>query len=74
MVEPSDPNLLEDEAARYLNVSSRTLQKWRQIGGGPKFIKLGGGRLVRYRRSALDEFLASGERNNTSVAKARGVA
>lgn len=59
-----DRNLIENEAAHYLNVSTRTLQKWRQIGGGPKFVKMG--RLVRYRLSALDEFLALGAQINTS--------
>ena len=41
----------ELEAAKYLNVSHRTLQKLRVVGGGPKFIKLG--RKVRYRLADL---------------------
>jgi excisionase family DNA binding protein len=56
----------EMEAATYLSVQQRTLQKWRQIGGGPRFVKLG--RVVRYRKGDLDEFVAAGERRNTSEA------
>ena len=72
MSEHSDNLCKEDEAARFLGVSIRTLQKWRQVGGGPKFVKLGGvnGRLVRYRRLALEEFSMRDERSNTSQAVA----
>lgn len=36
-------------------VSARTLQRWRFVGIGPKFLKLG--RMVRYRRSDLDAYI-----------------
>jgi predicted DNA-binding transcriptional regulator AlpA len=37
-----------DEAAvaRFLNVSSRTLQRWRVEGGGPQFIRAGARRVL----------------------------
>lgn len=66
MPDPSSRVLTEVEAAKYLNISPRTLQKWRQVGGGPTYRALG--RLVRYRHADLDAFLAAGERRNTSEA------
>jgi hypothetical protein len=39
---PSHPVFLNNEqAARYLNLSPRTLEKHRVIGGGPRFRKFG---------------------------------
>jgi len=53
-----------EEAASYLAVSRQTLELLRVKGGGPRYAKLG--RLVRYRRAALDEWLASKEQNHTA--------
>lgn len=50
-------------AAELLGVSRQRLEKLRITGFGPKFVKVG--RLVRYRRSDLDEWLRSRERRNT---------
>lgn len=44
--------LTNDEAAEYLRLSPRTLEKQRVIGGGPKFRKFG--RRVMYAASDLD--------------------
>ena len=44
--------LNNDEAAKFLNLSPRTLEKQRVIGGGPRFRKFG--RLVRYAVSDLE--------------------
>ncbi len=39
---PTQPAFLNnEEAARYLNLSPRTLEKHRVIGGGPRFRKFG---------------------------------
>ena len=43
----------EQQAAKYLNVAVRTLQKWRCRGGGPFFIKTSA-RHVRYRQADLN--------------------
>lgn len=52
-----DPLLSEVEAAQFLGVKPTTLQVWRCTNRYPlKFIKVG--RLVRYRQSSLDAFLA----------------
>ena len=42
----------EGPAAVFLNQSKRTLQAWRQRGGGPKFVRLSA-RAVKYRRVDL---------------------
>ena len=58
--------LTEVDAARYLAVSRRTLQAWRQKGGGPGYTKLG--ESVRYRLQTLNEWAASRTRHSTSDA------
>ena len=51
------PPLLDPEqAATFLQLSSRTLAKWRSIGRGPAYVKVG--RLPRYRQSDLDNYLS----------------
>lgn len=53
-----DPLRTEAEAAEALGVKATTLQIWRCTKRYPlPYIKVG--RLVRYRQSALDAFLAS---------------
>ena len=52
------------EAADYLGLKATTLNKWRCHGTGPPYIKVG--RLVRYRRADLDEFLRERVRTSTS--------
>ncbi|HVZ99145.1 MAG TPA: helix-turn-helix domain-containing protein [Caulobacterales bacterium] len=46
-------------AARFLGVSPQTLEKWRcyRPEDGPAFMKIG--RVVRYRRSDLLDFMAA---------------
>lgn len=43
-------------AADYLNLSPRTLEKWRCQGKGPKYLA---GKKVKYRESDLDAYLES---------------
>lgn len=52
-------------AARYLNVSPPTLERWRQQGTGPKFIRVGL-RGVRYLESDLDAYVEAQRRSSTS--------
>lgn len=53
------PNIVisENEAARRLGVSPRTLQRWRDEGDGPAFVRLGA-RRVGYRPADLDAWVA----------------
>ncbi len=46
-----------NEAACYVKLSRRTLEKKRLTGGGPRFIKLG--RAVRYSMDDLDDWINS---------------
>lgn len=54
--QPTDPLLTPPEAAVYLGVTENTLSVWRCVGRyNIQFVKVG--RLVKYRKSALDAFL-----------------
>jgi excisionase family DNA binding protein len=48
----------EPRAAAYLGVSRRFLQRCREQGIGPAFVKLGI-RTIRYPRTSLDEWVRS---------------
>jgi excisionase family DNA binding protein len=56
--------MTEQEAARRLTVSVKTLQAWRVRGGGPRFVKVG--RLVRYTEAAIEEFIRLHTLSSTS--------
>jgi excisionase family DNA binding protein len=45
----------QQEAADYLRVTVRTLRRWQQTNTGPEFSKAG--KLIRYRKSKIDEWL-----------------
>ena len=47
----------EQQVAEYLSMSVGSVRKWRRLGGGPKFIKIG--RSVRYRREDVEAWLGS---------------
>jgi len=60
-------NLLnQSEAASFLRLSERTLERLRCTGGGPKFCKLG--RRVLYLQSDLDAWVAARIVGSTSEA------
>jgi predicted DNA-binding transcriptional regulator AlpA len=42
-------------AAQYLGTSVPTTQRWRRLGTGPDWVKMGG--LVKYRKYALDRYI-----------------
>ncbi|WP_291519112.1 helix-turn-helix domain-containing protein [Acidovorax sp.] len=56
--------LTNDEAAEYLRLSPRTLEKQRVFGGGPKFRKFG--RRVMYAVADLDTWAAERSFESTS--------
>ena len=64
-VESPDDLLSDGEAARVLRLSPRTLQRWRQEGSGPPFLRMSPG-MVRYLRSDLSQFLKDSRRRSTS--------
>jgi DNA-binding transcriptional MerR regulator len=57
--------LLTCEAAELLRISPRTLEKWRSIGGGPVFVKLG--RRALYKFSDLEAFQEARRYEATSI-------
>ena len=56
------------EAARFLGLSDRTLEKHRIFGTGPTYSKLGG--RVVYQLDDLDEWAKKGRRTSTHDPKA----
>jgi predicted DNA-binding transcriptional regulator AlpA len=50
--------LSPQQAAEYLGFSVPTLERWRRLGVGPKFVKLGGNR-VAYLPRHLNEYIES---------------
>ena len=53
-----------EEAAAYLNLLPRTLEKFRTIGGGPRFRKFG--HCVKYTQADLDAWANSRVCESTS--------
>ena len=47
----------ENAVAATLGISKKTLQQWRFLGRGPKFVKLG--RLCRYKKEEIDNHVNS---------------
>jgi len=52
-----DEWLTVDEVCAELKISRRTFDRWRALGTGPKAKRLGGSGGIRIRRSWLDEWL-----------------
>ena len=59
--------ITEEPAAEFLNLTPRKMQKDRQVGGGPKFIRISA-RCIRYRRIDLREYAEARMVSNTSEA------
>ena len=55
----------ETEAADFLDVTPRSLQSWRQRGGGPPFFRLSA-RCVKYTRYRLKRWYDARMRSSTS--------
>ena len=61
---PNTPLLTTQDAAAYLHLSPRTLEKWRLIGGGPRYRKLI--HRVVYVQSDIDTWVDEQARTSTS--------
>ncbi|MEN3164110.1 helix-turn-helix domain-containing protein [Tistrella mobilis] len=62
----SVPRLMRpDEVATYLDVSERTLERWRICGEGPRYINLSR-KVIRYTAQHLVEFLEQRVKDNTA--------
>ena len=58
-------HLTQTEVARRWCLSPRTLERWRWLGQGPAFLKLGG--RVAYRLEDVEAFEAAQTRDATSA-------
>ena len=56
----ANPMHTEKSAADYLGVTPSCLRRWRRLGIGPSWVRCG--RLVRYRQSALETYIAENTR------------
>ncbi len=56
----------EDETAALLDVKPRTLEYWRQTGKGPKYVRLGSRKYVKYFGAHLLDHIANNSFENTS--------
>jgi predicted site-specific integrase-resolvase len=57
-------HLSQIELARRWRISPRTLERWRWLGQGPRYIKIGG--RVVYRAEEVETFEAQQTRTSTS--------
>ena len=53
-----------EEAAKFLRVEKRTLERWRSEGRGPDYVQISG-RSVRYEEKELRRWLAANRRRST---------
>jgi hypothetical protein len=65
--QPDEPReyLPPADAARLLNMPAATLAKWRSVGGGPTYVKVGG--RILYRREVLNAFVSDRSFPHTSA-------
>jgi excisionase family DNA binding protein len=56
--------LTQNRLAELIDVSERTLERWRLDGSGPAYMKAG--RRVLYRPSDVDAWLTASRRTSTS--------
>lgn len=62
--------LRQNGAAKYVGLAESTLEKFRSIGGGPRFVRLGA-RAVGYDLRDLDEWIERQKRSSTSEGPTR---
>ena len=58
------PVLTADDVAKLLGLAKETLNVWRVRGDGPEYIKVG--RLVRYKRDAILDYVEGRVKKHTS--------
>ena len=56
---PSSQLLSTAQVSSLLNLRAATLKKWRVLGTGPKYLRVGK-RTVRYRLAGVKRFIADG--------------
>jgi hypothetical protein len=61
-----EPLITQADAATYLHVGERTLERWRVTGTGPEYVKVG--KKVFYTAPLLVEFVDKCQRQSTKAA------
>lgn len=61
VTEPEEQLVTLDELAKQLNVSTRTIRRWRQLGLVGRRVQREGKRQVCYQQSVIDQFLKSNQ-------------
>lgn len=61
----TSPWMTRDQAAAYLGLSKKTLDKWACTGDGPAFFRPSR-RITRYHRAVLDAWLLQTSRRHTA--------
>jgi hypothetical protein len=61
----STKHLNQRELAERLHISPRTLERWRWVGEGPRFLKIGG--RVVYRLQDIERYEAEQLRDSTTA-------
>ena len=62
---PEEMLLDESRAAQLVGVNVRTMQQWRRLGNGPRYISISR-RCVRYSKRLITEWIAAREVSSTS--------
>ena len=60
---PEDPLYDRPESADYIKSNTKTMDRWRETGFGPVFVKIG--HRVFYQKSSLDDFINRQRRTHT---------
>lgn len=58
------PLMNERQAAALLGIQPTTLRRWRWVGKGPLFVRVGG--CIRYSTEEIAAYIAAGKRRSTS--------
>jgi hypothetical protein len=70
----SEKHLTQSDLATRWRMSPRTLERWRWLGEGPPFLKLGKGGHVVYRLQDSEEFELQHRRNGSPPLKSNAPA
>lgn len=57
--------LRPQEVCDLLGVTMHAVEAWRRRGGGPEFVRVG--RLIRYRQSAIEQYIQARTRSTTKL-------
>jgi len=66
---PPSPLHSPEQAAKYLNTTTSSLERWRTAGTGPAFVKIG--RRVAYTKEDLDDWIQQQRRTMTTERRAK---